>query len=198
MEPSRPPPCQQKRRLSKVSSRWRTCVTNLVSLVVWVYGICGSRGEGIVKHHETMNINSRVQSKASILRLDAHDQENVKYHFQWEICSILNHPDPPLKCSDGCWVGTTRLRKTLAKHLFHQKKWESFRNTFWKCIVENSHLQVLLQDVVQQLTQKTTAENLSVATLFPFTMQTADLGKAEVRWHRYSPRNLQLEWMTST
>lgn len=130
MEPSRPPPCQQKRRLSKVSSRWRTCVTNLVSLVVWVYGICGSRGEGIVKHHETMNINSRVQSKASILRLDAHDQENVKYHFQWEICSILNHPDPPLKCSDGCWVGTTRLRKTLAKHLFHQKKWESFRNTF--------------------------------------------------------------------
>lgn len=69
----------------------------------------------------SLSINSRVQSKASILCLDAHDQENVKYHFQWKICSILNHPDPPLKYSDGCWVCTTRLRKTLAKHLFHKK-----------------------------------------------------------------------------
>lgn len=143
-EPSRPPPCQQKRRLSRVSSRWRTCVTNLVSLVVWVYWICGSRAKGW-RHPETswnnetmpmrwdlccppsLSVNSRVQSKASILCLDAHDQENVKYHFQWKICSILNHPDPPLKFSDGCRVGcakpwqsifSTKKMGILQKHFF--------------------------------------------------------------------------------
>lgn len=108
----------------------------------------------------SLSINSRVQSKASsILCLDAHDQENVKYHFQWKIGSILNHPDPPLKFSDACWVGTTRLRKTLAKHLFHKKSGNPSETLFWKCIVEKSHLQVLFQDVVQQLTPKKTAKN---------------------------------------
>lgn len=159
--------------------------------------------------------------------------------FNEKICSILNHPDLPLKCSDGCWIGTRSLLKTLAKHLFHKKSGNPSETLFWKCIVEKSHLQVLFQDVVQQLTPKnlqritTNPEHLwlpqleppvskpvrlieSILLIYinllwlddiflsvttPFSLHNAcpaNLGKVEVRWHRCSPRNLQLEWMTST
>ena len=85
----------------------------------------------------SLSINSRVQSEARILFLDVHYQENVKYNLQWQIASMFNHPDPPLKFWDGWWVGTTRLRKTLVKHHFHNNSGNHSRNifsdmSFWK------------------------------------------------------------------
>ena len=172
-------------------------------------------------------------------------KENVKYHVQWKIGSILNHPDPPLKFSDGCWVGTTRLRKTLAKHLFHKKvgilQKHFFGNVLLKKVTFKFCFKMLFNNSPSKKLQRITTNPehlwlpqlepsvskpvrliesilliyinllwlddiyiyfyifLSVTTLFALhNACPANLGKVEVRWHRYSPRNLQLEWMTST
>lgn len=107
----------------------------------------------------TLSVNSRVQSKASILCLDAHDQRkrevsrSVKDRFNlepsWSTIKIF-----------GWMLGWYhKVAQNPGKASFPQKSGNPSETLFWKCIVEKSHLQVLFQDVVQQLTLKKIAKN---------------------------------------
>ena len=129
----------------------------------------GPRGEGIVKHHETMKPCPCV----GIYVVLPHSPSTLG--FGQRLVSYAWMPMTKKTWSITFSEGSVQSWTILIHHwnvrmdagLVPQgcaKPWQSIFSTkksgnpsetlFWKCIVEKSHLQVLFQDVVQQLTPK--------------------------------------------